>query len=160
VIALLDKGENGAYTSDAGSPGVSDPGAVLARMASAAGHNVLPIPGPSAFAALLSVAGGRDKAVTFEGFLSPKPGRRRTRLSELLAREEAFVLYESPFRVLKLFADLAEMDGRRYVCVGREMTKLHEEYLRGSAAEVFAALQEKEPRGEYAVYVSGRAVQG
>jgi 16S rRNA (cytidine1402-2'-O)-methyltransferase len=98
-----------------------------------------------------------DKTLVFEGFLSPKPGRRRARLRELLAGGAAFVLYESPFRVLKLLQDLAEFDGERYVCVGREMTKIHEEYLRGSAAEIAALLAEKaEQKGEFSVYVSGK----
>jgi 16S rRNA (cytidine1402-2'-O)-methyltransferase len=157
VVAELDQGKNVAYASDAGTPALSDPGAALVRLAIRAGHRVIPIPGPSAFASLVSVSGGMDKTVIFEGFLSPKPGRRRTRLRELLAGGAAFVLYESPFRILKLLEDLAEFDGERYVCVGREMTKIHEEYLRGSAAEIFAFLAEKtEQKGEFSVYVSGK----
>jgi 16S rRNA (cytidine1402-2'-O)-methyltransferase len=98
-----------------------------------------------------------DKSVLFEGFLSPKPGRRRSRLRELLAGEAAFVLYESPFRILKLLGDLAEFDERRYICVGREMTKVHEEYRRGSAAEIFAFFSQKsEQIGEFSVFVSGK----
>jgi 16S rRNA (cytidine1402-2'-O)-methyltransferase len=156
VIAALDSGQTAAYASDAGTPAVSDPGAVLARLAAQAGHDVIPIPGPSAFASLVSVAGGMDKSVIFEGFLSPKPGRRRARLKELLDTGAAFVLYESPFRILKLFGDLAEFDKERYVCVGREMTKLHEEYLRGPVAGIFSILSErKEQLGEFSVYVSG-----
>jgi 16S rRNA (cytidine1402-2'-O)-methyltransferase len=148
-----------AYASDAGTPALSDPGAVLARLAAEAGHQVIPIPGPSAFASLVSVSGALDKTVVFEGFLSPKPGRRRSRLKELLALEAGFVLYESPFRILKLLADLAEFDGERYVCIGREMTKVHEEYVRGSAAEIFAKFAAKsEQIGEFSVYVSGKKI--
>ncbi len=157
VIAALDQGQTAAYASDAGTPALSDPGAVLARLAVAAGHEVIPIPGPSAFAALLSVSGAMDKTVVFEGFLSPKQGRRRSRLRELLAMDAAIVLYESPFRILKLMEDIAEIDDTRYVCIGREMTKVHEEYIRGSAAEVLAVLAEKkELLGEFAVLVSGK----
>jgi 16S rRNA (cytidine1402-2'-O)-methyltransferase len=157
VIQALKEGKIVAYASDAGTPALSDPGAILARLAVEAGHTVIPIPGPSAFASLVSVAGALDKTVVFEGFLSPKPGRRRSRLRELLALETGFVLYESPFRILKLLADLAEFDGERYVCVGREMTKVHEEYLRGSALEIYAACGEKsEQIGEFSVYVSGK----
>jgi 16S rRNA (cytidine1402-2'-O)-methyltransferase len=159
VIAALETGVEAAYVSDAGTPALSDPGAALARRAAAEGHKVLPVPGVSAFAALVSAAGAFDKTIVFEGFLSPKPGRRRTRLRELLDMKAGFVVYESPFRVLKLFSDLAELDSERYVCVGREMTKLYEEYIRGSAAEAFAILSEKpECRGEFAVYVSGYRV--
>jgi 16S rRNA (cytidine1402-2'-O)-methyltransferase len=157
VVAALDEGKNVAYASDAGTPGLSDPGAVLARQAAAAGHQVIPIPGPSAFASLLSVAGGMDKTVIFEGFLSPKAGRRRTRLRELLDSGAAFVLYESPFRVLKVLQDLAEFEGDRYMCLGREMTKVHEEYLRGSVEEVFAVLgQKSEQKGEFSLYISSK----
>ncbi|MFP3089524.1 16S rRNA (cytidine(1402)-2'-O)-methyltransferase [Treponema sp. TIM-1] len=157
VIAILNRGGAVAYASDAGTPALSDPGAVLVRFAVEAGHEAIPIPGPSAFASLVSVAGRGDKSVLFEGFLSPKAGRRRSRLRELLARESAFVLYESPFRILKLLEDLAEFDNERYVCVGREMTKVHEEYLRGSAGEIRANLAKKtEQLGEFSVFVSGK----
>jgi 16S rRNA (cytidine1402-2'-O)-methyltransferase len=156
VLSRLNEGKNAAYTSDAGTPGLSDPGALLARLASQAGHQVIPVPGASAFAALVSASGGRDKTIIFEGFLSPKTGRRRSRLKTLLASGAAFVLYESPFRILKVLEDLVEFDKERYVCVGREMTKLHEEYLRGSAADILAALAEKNGQiGEFSVFVSG-----
>jgi 16S rRNA (cytidine1402-2'-O)-methyltransferase len=156
VIAALDQGQTVAYASDAGTPALSDPGAVLARMAAEAGHDVIPIPGPSAFAALLSVAGGRDKTVIFEGFLSPKSGRRKSRLRELMTMEAACVLYESPFRILKLLNDIAEIDSERYICLGREMTKIHEEYIRGTAAEILEILsKKKEQIGEFSLYVSG-----
>jgi 16S rRNA (cytidine1402-2'-O)-methyltransferase len=159
VIAVLGEGKNAAYASDAGTPGLSDPGAVLVRLAAAAGHEVIPLPGPSAFAALVSVAGGMDKTVIFEGFLSPKPGRRRTRLRELLETGAAFILYESPFRILKILEDLAEFDGKRYICLGREMTKVHEEYLRGPVDKIFTEMVKKSAqKGEFSLYVSGRKV--
>jgi 16S rRNA (cytidine1402-2'-O)-methyltransferase len=168
VVAVLNQGRTAAYTSDAGTPALSDPGAVLAAAAAQAGHDVIPIPGPSAFASLLSVAGGRDKTVVFEGFLSPKPGRRKSRLKELMAMEAACVIYESPFRVLKLLKDIAEIDNKRYVCVGREMTKVHEEYLRGNSEEILAVLEQKSGQaagrkgkvsgaqiGEFSLFISG-----
>jgi 16S rRNA (cytidine1402-2'-O)-methyltransferase len=160
VIETLNEGKNAAYASDAGTPALSDPGAALVRKAVEAGHEVIPVPGPSAFASLVSVSGGMDKSVVFEGFLSPKAGRRRSRLQELLALDAAFVIYESPFRILKLLDDLAEFDSERYVCIGREMTKVHEEYLRGSAAQVRARMAEKSSQlGEFSVYISGRKVK-
>ncbi|GHV85579.1 ribosomal RNA small subunit methyltransferase I [Spirochaetia bacterium] len=156
VISALNEGKTAAYASDAGTPALSDPGAGLAAAVAAAGHEVIPIPGPSAFAALVSAAGGRDKTVVFEGFLSPKPGRRRSRLKELLDTGWAFVLYESPFRILKLLEDLADLGSERYMCVGREMTKIHEEYRRGPAAEIYAFFAKKDRQmGEFSVYVSG-----
>ncbi|MDR2659245.1 MAG: 16S rRNA (cytidine(1402)-2'-O)-methyltransferase [Spirochaetaceae bacterium] len=157
LICELNTGHDAAYLSDAGSPGVSDPGAVLARLVSEAGHDVVPVPGPSAFASLLSVAGAGDKTIVFEGFLSPKSGRRRSRLKELLDGGAAFVLYESPFRILKLLTDLSEFDGERYICIGREMTKIHEEYLRGSVMDVLRELEKRpEQKGEFSLLVSGR----
>ncbi|MDR2786317.1 MAG: 16S rRNA (cytidine(1402)-2'-O)-methyltransferase [Treponema sp.] len=157
VVSALNEGKTAAYASDAGTPALSDPGSVLVRRVLEAGHEVIPIPGPSAFAALISVAGGMDKTVVFEGFLSPKAGRRRARLKELLATDAAFVLYESPFRVLKLLEDLAEFDKERYICIGREMTKLHEEYLRGSVEKICEILTEKNRQmGEFSIYVSGK----
>jgi 16S rRNA (cytidine1402-2'-O)-methyltransferase len=160
VIAALKEGQDVAYTSDAGTPALSDPGAALSRKAAEAGFPVIPIPGPSAFATLVSVAGLPDKSVLFEGFLSPKPGRRRSRVKELLDSGLAFVLYESPFRVLKLLGDIAEFDSERYVCVGREMTKIHEEYLRGPVSSVLLTIRDEfgdtdKIRGEFSVCVSG-----
>ena len=157
ILEVLKKGQNVAYASDAGTPALSDPGAVLVRMARAAGYTIVPIPGASAFATLLSVSGSSDKTVAFEGFLSPRPGRRRTRLKELLDTGFGFVLYESPFRIVKLLTDLAEIEGERHVVIGREMTKLHEELVSGTASEVSADFSVREKiLGEFSVYVSGK----
>jgi 16S rRNA (cytidine1402-2'-O)-methyltransferase len=161
VLAALNAGKSVAYCSDAGTPSLSDPGAVLTQCAVHAGHQALPIPGPSAFATLVSVAGAPDRSVTFEGFLSPKSGRRRSRLKTLLDAGNAFVVYESPFRILKLLEDLTGFDAERYVCIGREMTKRYEEYLRGSAAALFALLSQRpEQLGEFSVFVSGSKARG
>lgn len=157
VIKLLDEGQQVAYASDAGTPAISDPGAVLVTMARAAGHTVIPIPGPSAFGTLVSVAGSGGKTIIFEGFLSPKPGRRRSRLRELMETGSAIILYESPFRIVKLLTDIADIDSERDVVVGREMTKLHEEIVEGSAAQMrdnFAS--RAKILGEFAVFISGR----
>jgi 16S rRNA (cytidine1402-2'-O)-methyltransferase len=157
LTGYLNDGINIAYLSDAGSPALSDPGAVLVRFAADAGHSVVPIPGPSAFASLVSVAGAAGRTLVFDGFLPPKTGKRRSRLKELLDDGAAFVLYESPFRILKLLSDLAEFDSDRYVCIGREMTKLHEEFLRGSVSDVLCTLQQRpEQKGEFSVFVSAR----
>lgn len=156
IVRLLDEGQTAAYASDAGTPGISDPGAVLVDEARAAGHTVVPVPGASAFAALASVAGSGGKTLVFEGFLSPKPGRRRSRLRELMATGNAFVLYESPFRIVKLLADIADIECGRRVVVGRELTKLHEEIVEGTAAELRDAFAGRSKiLGEFAVFVSG-----
>lgn len=156
IISLMDEGKNIAYASDAGTPGISDPGAVLAGLVRKAGHKVVPIPGPCAFATLVSVAGAGGKTLIFEGFLSPKPGRRRSRLRELLATGDAIVLYESPFRIVKLLTDIADIDNSRRVVVGRELTKLHEEIIEGSAEEVRDDFSSRTSiKGEFAVFISG-----
>jgi 16S rRNA (cytidine1402-2'-O)-methyltransferase len=161
VIAALDQGLTVAYASDAGTPALSDPGSVLVQKAVEAGHEAIPIPGPSAFAALLSVSGCTDKTVVFEGFLSPKQGRRRSRLKELMSMQAGIVLYESPFRILKLINDIAEIDKERHICIGREMTKIHEEYIRGTAGEILLGFTtgKSEIKGEFSVYISGNKLK-
>ncbi|MCK9171683.1 MAG: 16S rRNA (cytidine(1402)-2'-O)-methyltransferase [Treponema sp.] len=156
IIELMKNGQNVAYASDAGTPGISDPGAVLAGSVRKAGYTVVPVPGPSAFATLVSVAGAGGKTLIFEGFLSPSPGKRRRRLRELIETGTAFVLYESPFRIVKLLTDLADIASDRRMVIGRELTKLHEEILEGTAADLrddFAA--RNSIKGEFAVFVSG-----
>ena len=156
IVHLLDEGQNVAYASDAGTPGISDPGAVLVDVARAAGHEIVPIPGACAFVSLASVAGSGGKTLLFEGFLSPKPGRRRSRLRELMVAGFAFVLYESPFRIVKLLADIADIQCDRRIVVGRELTKLHEEIVEGTAAEVLEDFAGRSKiLGEFAVFVSG-----
>lgn len=158
IIALLAEGKNIAYASDAGTPALSDPGAVLVRNVRQAGYTVVPIPGASAFAVMVSIAGTGDASVLFEGFLSPKQGRRRRRLQELFDMKTGFVLYESPFRIVKLLQDIAEIENERYIVVGRELTKLHEEILSGTVSEVMEILQERQSiKGEFSVFVSGRS---
>jgi 16S rRNA (cytidine1402-2'-O)-methyltransferase len=157
IISMLDEGLSAAYVSDAGTPGLSDPGGRLVRAVRDSGYPVIPIPGPSAFASLVSVAAFPDKAVTFEGFLSPKPGRRRKRLRELLERQEAVIIYESPFRIIKLLTDIADLFPEREILVGREMTKIHEEFLEGPVNEVLELLNGRENvKGEFSVLVSGK----
>lgn len=157
VIRVLRDGKDAAYASDAGTPGLSDPGSLLCRKVREAGFPVVPIPGPSAFGALSSVGSFGGKSILFEGFLSPKGGKRRSRLAELLQRGEAFVVYESPYRILKLLDDLSDLSPEQPILLGREMTKLHEEFLEGTAGDVAALLRRKEKiQGEFSVLVSGK----
>jgi 16S rRNA (cytidine1402-2'-O)-methyltransferase len=156
-IERLKAGETAAYVSDAGTPGLSDPGGVLVDRVRAAGFPVRPVPGPSALSAIVSVGGYPGKRVCFEGFLSSKGGRRRTRLGELLADGDAFVLYESPYRTEKLLADLADLEPQRRLLLGREMTKIHEEYVEGTAREIAADIAERgQVKGEVTVLVGPR----
>lgn len=156
VIKLLDEGKNVAFASDAGTPGISDPGAVLVDEARMAGHKIVPIPGASAFATLASVAGSGGKTLLFEGFLSPKAGRRKTRLKELLATGNAIILYESPYRIVKLLKDIADINNDRNIVIGREMTKLHEEIIAGTARKLLDDFEKRDAiKGEFAVFISG-----
>jgi 16S rRNA (cytidine1402-2'-O)-methyltransferase len=156
ILELLAQGKTVAYCSDAGTPGLSDPGSLLARRAREAGHRVSPFPGPSAFAALVSVSGIGGRSFLFDGFPSPKAGKRRTRVVELMSREESFLLYESPHRVIALMEEIALVDPARRVCLGREMTKIYEEFIAGSASHVLEILKERgDMRGEFAVLVAG-----
>ena len=157
IIALLAEGKDVAYASDAGTPALSDPGAVLVKLVREAGYPVVPIPGASAFVVMVSIAGTGDSSVLFEGFLSPKQGRRKRRLQELFGMQTGFVLYESPFRIIKLLQDIADIDNERLVVVGRELTKLHEEILSGSVSDILHTLQERQSiKGEFSVFVSGK----
>jgi len=155
IIKLLGEGKQIAYVSDAGTPGLSDPGSRLVHAVRAAGFPVVPVPGASAFAALASVCSFTGKTITFEGFLSPKPGKRKRRIRELLEREEGFVLYESPFRIVKTLKDIAEIHPGRRVLIGREMTKLHEEFAEDTAQEIYTKFSERTSvKGEIILFVS------
>ena len=151
IVGLLGQGLNVAYCSDAGTPGVSDPGSRLVRVVREAGFDVVPIPGASASVTLISASGLAGKTFTFEGFLSPKSGRRKSRLKELLEREEAFIIYESPFRILKTLGELRDLDDSRRLVLGREMTKAFEQFIYGTPSEVISEL--KVVKGEFALVV-------
>ena len=151
IVGLLQQGLSVAYCSDAGTPGVSDPGSRLVRAVREAGFVIVPIPGASASVTLISASGLNGKTFTFEGFLSPKSGRRKARLKELLAREEAFIIYESPFRILKTLGELKDLDDTRHLVLGREMTKAFEQFIYGTPSEVIAQL--KVVKGEFALVV-------
>jgi 16S rRNA (cytidine1402-2'-O)-methyltransferase len=157
IMGLLRQGAQVALVSDSGTPCISDPGTYIVRLAREKGYPVVPIPGPSALGALLSIAGVPAKGVSFQGFLSPKKGRRKNQLKRLLESEGGFLLYESPQRVAGMLADLAELAPGRYVVAGRELTKIHEEILTGTAREVLTEL-EKKPKilGEFSILVASR----
>ena len=145
-------GKNLAYISDAGTPGVSDPGGILASLVQGAGYQVVPIPGPSALAAMISIAGVPGKRICFDGFLSPKSGRRKNQLKELLASGEIGIVYESPFRIVAFLKDLAEVEPECQCVIGRELTKIHEEILRGTPEALYAELSARPSiKGEFAV---------
>jgi len=155
IVKLLNEGRNIAYVSDAGTPVLSDPGRLLVREARDAGHEIMPVPGASAFSTLVSVCGFPGKTFLFEGFLSPKQGKRKKRLQELLDRGENFMIYESPYRVLKVLSEIGEIDPLREILVGREMTKKFEEYIEGTADKLINHLETgNHSKGEFALLVS------
>jgi 16S rRNA (cytidine1402-2'-O)-methyltransferase len=155
LIERLRAGESLAVVTDAGSPGIADPGYRLARAASEAGLRVESVPGPSALIAALQVSGLPTDRFTFAGFLPVKPGARRRMLEELAERRETVVVFEAPHRIEKALADLEEVWGRRPIALARELTKTFEQVLRGSAAEVRAALGAEQRRGEMVLVLSG-----
>jgi 16S rRNA (cytidine1402-2'-O)-methyltransferase len=155
VRRLLD-GRSVALVTDAGTPGISDPGFRLVRQARAAGVPVVPVPGPSAVVAVLSAAGVPADRFVFEGFLPPKPGRRINRLRELAALEMTLVLYESPHRILATLEAVAQVFGDREVVLAREVTKQFEEIVAAPAAAHHARLTAAGVRGEFTLVIPGR----
>lgn len=142
--------------SDAGTPGISDPGFLLVRACVEKGIDVECLPGPTAFVPALVASGFPCDRFCFEGFLPHKKGRQ-TKLQELAQEERTIVLYESPHRLVKCLEQLVEYFGvDRKVCVVRELSKLYEEYIRGTAQEVLIHFQQTEPRGEIVVIIEGR----
>ena len=153
ILSLLDEGNDIAYCSDAGTPGVSDPGELLVDyIRENSEHEIVPVPGVSAFTTLVSASGRVGKAFTFEGFLSPKSGRRKKRLSELISRNEAFIIYESPFRVVKTLKEAKEIEPGLICVMGREMTKQFEEIKKMDIASLISYLEAKSTiKGEFAI---------
>jgi 16S rRNA (cytidine1402-2'-O)-methyltransferase len=153
VMAELEQ-HDVALVSDAGTPTLSDPGQALVTAAWAAGHTVIPIPGPSSVTAALSVAGYGGPGFTFLGYLPRKPGEMRRLLATLVENPRPAVAFESPYRIKKSLALIDEELPERSLTVARELTKVHEEVLRGTASEVLAALGDR-ARGEFTLVISG-----
>jgi 16S rRNA (cytidine1402-2'-O)-methyltransferase len=160
LVARLRTGARLAVVTDAGTPGISDPGFHLVRLAREAGVPVVPIPGPSAVVTALSAAGIPGDRFVFEGFLPVKRGRRLARLRELQALGRPVVLYESPHRVAATLEAIDEVFGPVEVVVARELTKQFEEFRRGTPAELRAALPAAGVRGEITLVVSARILAG
>jgi 16S rRNA (cytidine1402-2'-O)-methyltransferase len=155
IIERLRRGEKVALVTDAGSPGISDPGERVVKAAIAAGLRVESVPGPSALVAALTASGLPTDEFHFIGFLPHKSGQRRKQLERLKGYEGTLVLYESPYRVEKLLGELNELFARRQVVLARELTKKFEEYLRGTPAQLLEALQKRSLKGEFVVLLAG-----
>jgi 16S rRNA (cytidine1402-2'-O)-methyltransferase len=155
VIEALMGGRDVALVSDAGTPCISDPGYPLLAAAIEAGVAVVPIPGPSAIAAALSAAGLPTDRFTFAGFLPDKPGRRRRAIEGLKGLGHTLVFYVSPWKAAAVLRDCLEVLGDRKACLCRELTKVHEEFMRGDLSGIAASVSERPPRGEMTLLVSG-----
>ena len=162
VIAMLGEGQSVALISDAGTPSVSDPGAVVVAAVRGAGHSVVPIPGPSALATLLSVTGWPATPFTFIGFLPAKKGARREILGAMTGSHPAMVFYEAPHRIVEMLEDVAAtFDGARRITVGRELTKRFESIHESTLAEIVEWIQADpdRQRGEFSLIVEGAPPQ-
>ena len=157
IIARLKRGEKIALVTDAGSPGISDPGERVVKAAIAAGLRVEPVPGASALVAALTASGLATGEFHFIGFLPHKSGQRRNKLDALKMVDGTLVLYESPYRIEKLLGELKEVFPEREVVLARELTKKFEEFLRGKPAELLELIRERSPKGEFVVLVEGVA---
>jgi 16S rRNA (cytidine1402-2'-O)-methyltransferase len=153
LLRQLAEGRSIALVTDAGTPGISDPGFMLVRDARAAGIPVVPIPGPAAVAAVLSAAGIPADRFVFDGFLPIKSGRRVNRLTALRELETTIVLYESPHRILATLEAIGTVFGDREIVVGRELTKQFEEIVRAPAAAHHERLAAAGVRGEFTVVI-------
>ena len=156
ILELLAAGERLALVSDAGTPGISDPGFRAVRAALAGGYPVEVLPGATAFVPALVASGLPCERFIFEGYLPRKPGARRRAFEALAAEERSVVFYESPQRVAKSLAELAQLLPERPVALAREISKLHEGIWRGRADELAAALAGRDLKGEFVIVIGGK----
>ncbi|HEX7233518.1 MAG TPA: 16S rRNA (cytidine(1402)-2'-O)-methyltransferase [Candidatus Binatia bacterium] len=155
LVERLRQGTSVALLSDAGTPMISDPGYRLIVEAIRAGVQVIPLPGPSALTAALTAAGLPTDRFAFEGFLPAKKSQRRSALEALRNDTRTLIFYETPHRLNETLADMAEIFGDRDLAIGREISKVHEEFLRGPLRELIAKLTQENVRGEITLIVQG-----
>ena len=154
ILDHLARGAKVALVTDAGSPGISDPGERVVRAAIRAGLRVEAVPGPSALVAALTASGLPAGEFHFIGFLPHKSGQRRRRLEQVKSVEATLVLYESPYRIEKILLEIAEVLGARQMVLARELTKRFEQYLRGTPAQLLQTIQARSAKGEFVVLVA------
>jgi 16S rRNA (cytidine1402-2'-O)-methyltransferase len=153
ILKTLSAGGSVALVTDAGMPGISDPGFNVVKLVLEKGFNVVPIPGASALIAALPASGLLIAPFAFLGFLPSKPSERRAALEGLKTESKTLVFYESPHRLLECLKDMTVLWGDRRAAIGRELTKLHEEFVRGSLKELAAHFETHEPKGEFVIMV-------
>ncbi len=156
VLARLRDGLSVALVSDAGTPGISDPGSVLIRKAIEEGIPVVSVPGPSALTAAISISGLPIEEFTFIGFLPQKKSQRQKTLRELSLDKRTLVFYEAPHRIIETLEDMKEIFGERRAALIKEITKLHEDVIRGDLDHIISILQERTIAGEYVIVLEGR----
>lgn len=159
ILRILEEGKSVALVTDAGTPGIADPGQPLIAAAVEKGIPVAPVPGPTAAAAAVSIAGFPGSMFCFLGFLPRRASRRERLLASVAELPFSLVIYASPYRLLDDLAACHACLGDREVVVARELTKVHEEVLRGSLADALAHFQECAPRGEFTLVVRGMRVR-
>jgi len=155
LIQKIKAGHSVAVITDAGTPGISDPGAIVIKKAIQENIDIIPVPGPSALIAALSVSGLPSDEFTFVGFLPVKQSQRKRKLLELSSEKRTIIFYEAPHRILQTLYDMLEVLGDRYITVARELTKIYEEVLRGKLSEVIEKLEQSKIAGEYVIVVEG-----
>lgn len=155
IVEDILEGKSVALVSDAGTPGISDPGEDLVKKAVDAGVPVVPLPGPSAVICALSASGLSTSKFAFEGFLPQKSSERRKQLEKLRDEKRTIVIYEAPHRLLKCLSDIKDILGERKIAVAREITKLHEEFFRGTVSEAIEKFGSAQPKGEIVLVIEG-----
>ena len=155
IIKQLEEGKKVALMVTAGTPTISDPGYRLIKEAISKGFQVIPIPGPSAAIAALSVSGLPSDSFIFQGFIPRKGKKRDEMLNELSKQKRTIILYESPYRIKKTLKDLYEVFGDRDTVIAREMTKPHEEFIRGTLKSILERIDEVTIKGEFTIVISG-----
>ncbi|MCK4778243.1 MAG: 16S rRNA (cytidine(1402)-2'-O)-methyltransferase, partial [Actinomycetia bacterium] len=155
IIGLIEEGKNLALVSDRGTPGLSDPGSILIRSCIEEKIEVVALPGPTSIITALIGSGLPTEKFIFIGFLPKKKKQKQEVLSNLLREEGTIILFESPFRLLSTLGVLKEIYGEREIVVARELTKKHEEFIRGKIDEVFSRLSKKKIKGEIIVLIKG-----
>ncbi len=157
ILARLMRGDHVALVSDAGTPGISDPGYRLIRLAIQHEISVIPIPGPSAVITALSISGLPTDSFLFKGFLPNKSKRRKTLLKQLEEVKETLIFYEAPHRLVESLKDILEVLGNREMVLTRELTKMYEEVLRGNVTEILNQIENQKRKGEITLLIAGKS---
>lgn len=153
AVQLLKNGKKIAYMTDSGTPGLSDPGSMLVRKARLENISIVPIPGPSALTTIISVSGFPSKNIIFSGFLSKKEGKKRKELEKLRSYQGIIIIFESPYRIKKLIKLIYEIFPECEIIIGREITKIYEEFISGKIEEVYNKIDSIKEIGEFTLAI-------